>query len=198
MVRRIGRGFGVVVFACAAGVAVPHAMAAPDARAGGAARTERPAPVEEPLREQLRRQNDRIQALEAELDYERRRAEAVAAYANKRVADAIAATEQRAGETAADLQQLRAEYEREVGALQRLFEDASRRASEAERSGLLWGGLALPIGAAIGWLVRRRREEPPPPSGRRSFTPGEFAAFLSRRRTERAVDESARAERMVA
>jgi hypothetical protein len=114
------------------------------------------------LEEQVRTQQERVRALEYEVTDERRRADAIIAHANRRIADAAAASERNVRQISIDLEQLRHTYETETAALQSIVETAALRASAAERERWIWGAVALLVGLGVGaFAFRVRRPEQP-------------------------------------
>lgn len=104
----------------------------------------------------------------ADAQAERKRAESIAEYANRRIAEEIAESQRSAREATIDLERLRHEYQRDVGSLQKLVQANVERAAAAERERLAWGALALLLGIAGGAfgyraLLRQPDAEPVEP-----------------------------------
>lgn len=156
----------------------------PDARAGAApsrAQQERIRVLEE----QVKAQQERIRWLEEQLkagsaaearaheaerrattaaadaEAERKRAESIAEYANRRIAEEIAESQRSAREATVDLERLRHDYQRDVGSLQKLVQANVERAATAERERLAWGMLALLLGIAGGAFGYRALQRQP-------------------------------------
>lgn len=178
-----GRVLAMPMLAIAlAGAALAQAQV-PDARPGAPASRSQQERIRA-LEEQVRVQQERIRALEEQLKTgstaetraheaekrastavadaaaERRRAEYIAEYANRRIAEEIAESQRSAREATVDLERLRHDYQRDVGSLQKLVQANVERAAAAERERLAWGTLALLLGVAggaFGYRALRQR-----------------------------------------
>jgi hypothetical protein len=106
------------------------------------------------LEERAETAERRMRNAEAEAADERRRADAVVQHANHRIADSIADAERRARQAGVDLEQVRRDYDLEVGGLQRLLVETAARVRAVEIERWVWSALALALGVVGGILVR--------------------------------------------
>jgi hypothetical protein len=114
------------------------------------------------LEERVETAERRARNAESEAADERRRADAIVQHANHRIADSIADAERRARQATVDLEQVRRDYDLEVGGLQRLLVETAARVHAAEIERWVWSAIALALGVAGGILVRGFAQRPSP------------------------------------
>lgn len=111
------------------------------------------------LEDQVRTQQERIRTLEertrtalADAEAERKRADAIVQFANRRIAEEIEGAKRSVQQSTVDLEQLRYEFQRNVGLLQEVVAATLKREADAARERWLWIGGALLLGALGGAL----------------------------------------------